>query len=87
MKLGGSIGYFSGDILKLTEDARILKPTYFTAVPRVLNRVYQAALIASKEQNLKGFLLRTALDTKIKQLRKTGEFSHPFWDKLVFQKV
>ena len=87
MKLGGSIGYFSGDILKLIEDAQVLKPTYFPTVPRVLNRVYKAAMLAGQTPNLKGFLFRTALDTKVKQLRKTGEVKHPLWDRLVFKKV
>lgn len=34
MALGGKIGFFSGDPLKLIEDAQILKPYMFPSVPR-----------------------------------------------------
>lgn len=37
---GVKIGYFQGDIRKLTEDLMELKPTVFITVPRVLNRIY-----------------------------------------------
>jgi hypothetical protein len=36
---GCQIGYFGGDTLKLLEDAAVLKPTIFVAVPRLLNKV------------------------------------------------
>lgn len=38
--VGMKVGFFSGDILKLTEDMRILKPTFFPSVPRLFNRIY-----------------------------------------------
>ncbi|KAI6240163.1 Arachidonate--CoA ligase [Aphelenchoides fujianensis] len=36
--LGGSIGYFMGDVRTLTDDMKELKPTIFPTVPRLLNR-------------------------------------------------
>jgi len=36
---GISIGYFSGDPLKLLEDLQELKPTLFPSVPRLFNRI------------------------------------------------
>ena len=48
MCIGGAIGYFTGDPLRLLEDAAILKPNYFPSVPRVLNRVYQSAMLAGQ---------------------------------------
>lgn len=87
MKLGGTIGYSSGDPLRLLEDIQILKPSFFPTVPRVLNRVYQAAMSTGQTPTIKGYLFRTALDAKIKNLHKTGEVTHAFWDKLVFKKV
>lgn len=48
MCIGGAIGYFTGDPLRLLEDAAILKPIYFPSVPRVLNRVYQSAMLAGQ---------------------------------------
>mmetsp|Transcript_12749 Transcript_12749/g.17195 ORF Transcript_12749/g.17195 Transcript_12749/m.17195 type:complete len:633 (-) Transcript_12749:185-2083(-) len=37
---GASIGFYRGDILRLFEDAEILKPTVFVSVPRIYNRLY-----------------------------------------------
>lgn len=41
MHTGGCIGIYSGSIPKLTEDMQVLKPTHITAVPRVVNRIYE----------------------------------------------
>ncbi|GFQ93948.1 long-chain-fatty-acid--CoA ligase 5 [Trichonephila clavata] len=40
---GGSIGIFSGDANKVVEDMKILQPTFFPTVPRVLNKLYDKA--------------------------------------------
>ena len=37
---GAKIGFFSGNVLKLTEDMQVLKPTVFPSVPRLYNRIY-----------------------------------------------
>jgi len=41
---GASVGYFSGNIMKLTEDLGILKPTMMPIVPRVLMRLHDGFL-------------------------------------------
>jgi long-chain acyl-CoA synthetase len=48
--MGFSIGYYSGDALKLLEDIGVLKPTIFNTVPRILNRIHSKILegLASK---------------------------------------
>ena len=38
--MGGKIGFYQGDIKKLTDDMKEIKPTIFCTVPRLLNRVY-----------------------------------------------
>ncbi len=38
--LGGKIGFYQGDIKKLVDDMKELKPTIFCTVPRLLNRIY-----------------------------------------------
>ena len=53
--LGARIGFFSGDPLRLLEDAQILKPYFVPSVPRVLNRIYQSAMQAGKAPGIKGF--------------------------------
>ena len=84
---GGSLGYWTGDPLRLLEDIQILKPNIFPAVPRVLNRIYQAGMAATQLPGVKGALFRRALDAKLQRLATTGSISHPLWDRLVFKKV
>lgn len=85
--MGASIGYFSGDPLRLMEDAQILKPAMIPAVPRVFNRIYQGAMAAGDVPGLKGALFRYAVQTKLYWLRETGTVTHALWDRLVFRKV
>ncbi|KAK3555889.1 hypothetical protein QTP86_029801, partial [Hemibagrus guttatus] len=37
---GGRIGFFQGDIRLLSDDMKVLRPTIFPVVPRLLNRMY-----------------------------------------------
>lgn len=37
---GAQIGFYQGDVKRLTEDMAELKPTIFATVPRLLNRLY-----------------------------------------------
>jgi len=85
--LGGAIGFYTGDPLRLLEDAQVLKPNFFPAVPRVLNRIYQAAMVAGNVPGLKGAIFRRAVQTKLDNLHSTGVVTHPLWDRLVFKKI
>ncbi|KIP09103.1 hypothetical protein PHLGIDRAFT_126556 [Phlebiopsis gigantea 11061_1 CR5-6] len=84
---GGSLGYWTGDPLRLLEDIQILKPNIFPAVPRILNRIYQAGMSAAQLPGIKGALFRRALDVKLQRLATTGQTTHPLWDRLVFKKI
>jgi long-chain acyl-CoA synthetase len=85
--IGGAIGFYTGDPLRLLEDAQILKPNFFPSVPRVLNRIYQAAMVAGNVPGLKGAIFRRAVQTKLDNMHSTGVVTHPLWDRLVFRKV
>jgi len=37
---GMRCGFFAGNVLKLTEDMQVLKPTFFPSVPRLYNRIF-----------------------------------------------
>lgn len=43
--VGGSVGFYSGDIKRLSEDMKALRPTVMPAVPRLLNRMYDKVSI------------------------------------------
>jgi long-chain acyl-CoA synthetase len=52
-------GFFAGNVLKLTEDMGVLKPTIFPSVPRLFNRIY--GTITEKFEaatGLRGWLIR-----------------------------
>ncbi|KAJ7349209.1 long-chain-fatty-acid-CoA ligase [Mycena albidolilacea] len=84
---GAKIGFFTGDPLRLIEDCQILQPSFFPGVPRVLNRIYQAAMVAADVPGFKGDLFRKAYAAKLEKFRATGDNTHWFWDKLVFRKI
>lgn len=85
--VAGRVGYFSGDHLRLLEDAQVLQPSFFPSVPRVLNRVYQAGMVAANAPGLKGVLFRKAMAAKVANLESGQGYKHAFWDKLVFRKL
>lgn len=64
-----------------------LKPQYFPSVPRVLNKIYQGAMLAGNAPGFRGAIFRKAVATKLEALHTTGTNIHPFWDRLVFRKV
>ncbi|CAG9311733.1 unnamed protein product [Blepharisma stoltei] len=83
---GGKVGFASGDSTEFAEDLQILKPTVLLTVPRMMHRLY--ILINqefSKQRNLKGFLLRSALKRKFENYDKNGSIKHAIWDKLVLK--
>lgn len=103
MNGGGTIGYTTGDTLRLLDDAQLIKPNFMAGVPRVWNRYAISPPIgmldtdktrinaAIKTQlaagGLKGALLKKAVDTKLHNWRTTGEVTHRLYDALVFRKV
>lgn len=49
--LGASIGYYSGDPLKLLDDMQTLKPTIFISVPRLFSRIYDKVMAGVKDKS------------------------------------
>ena len=63
---GMKIGFFGGNVLKLTDDMQILKPTFFPSVPRLYNRIY--GKIKDKFEaatGVKGWLINKAVAAKL----------------------
>ncbi|RIA95101.1 hypothetical protein C1645_758188 [Glomus cerebriforme] len=85
---GGSIGYYHGDILTLIDDITELKPTLFPSVPRLLTRIYAKLQQATvNAPGIKGVLSRKAVEAKLERLEKGQGYTHPFWDRIIFNKV
>ena len=43
IRAGVAVGFYRGNVLELLDDVAELKPTVFTSVPRLYNRIYDKA--------------------------------------------
>ena len=70
------------------DDIRLLKPTYFTAVPRILNKIYDGVhhRMKMEGQEKYGFFLK-AIKEKTAALRKDGSVTHVHYDSVLFDKL
>ncbi|XP_076439689.1 long-chain-fatty-acid--CoA ligase 5-like [Babylonia areolata] len=84
---GAQIGYFSGDIRKLTEDLMELRPSLFPTVPRLLNRIYDKVNAGVNGSWFKSTLLKVALAQKMKDVKSGVLRKDSVWDRLVFSKI
>ncbi|GJJ14819.1 hypothetical protein Clacol_009087 [Clathrus columnatus] len=78
-----------GDPTRLAEDMKILQPTELIVVPRILNRFYQLLKngMGIDKSELKAKILKRAINDKLAILRKSGQLTHPVWDRLIFNKI
>ncbi|WIA09659.1 hypothetical protein OEZ85_009046 [Tetradesmus obliquus] len=89
--LGGSVGFYSGNVTELLDDVLALQPQLFVSVPRLWNRIYDRVMATMREANpVKRRLFERAFAYKRAAL-EAGDMSGgrwgPFWDRLVFSKV
>lgn len=84
---GGSVGFFQGDIRLLSDDMVTLKPTVTPVVPRLFNRIYDKVMAMTSGSVVKRNLLKIALASKERELKKGIIRNTSIWDKLVFKKV
>ncbi|KAG0266241.1 hypothetical protein BG011_002938 [Mortierella polycephala] len=85
---GCRLGYFRGDMLLLMDDLAELKPTYFVAVPRLLNRIYAKIVAATVDApGVIGVLASSGFAAKVANLEAGKGVHHPFWDRLLFNKI
>ena len=70
------------------DDIPYLKPTFFPSVPRLLNVIYgKLKAKFDNEGGLTGYLMRSAIASKLANIKANGSFTHCFYDMLVFKKV
>nr|CAH7756997.1 unnamed protein product [Callosobruchus chinensis] len=85
--VGGAVGFYLGDIRRLSDDMKALKPTITPAVPRLLNRIYDKVQSDISNSCVKKMLFNMALSAKEKELKRGIVRKNSFWDMLVFRKV
>jgi long-chain acyl-CoA synthetase len=74
---GGSIAFYSGDVLKLKDDISVVKPTIFASVPRLYNKFYDGIKgNMAKVTGVKKYLVDTAVSTKLANLEKDASYTH-----------
>lgn len=82
------VGFACGDVSKLMEDAKILKPTIFLGVPKIFERIYKRILeIRDSLGWMKQKLIDRAINVKKSSYLATGNLNHFLYDKLVFGKI
>ena len=85
---GVRTGFFAGNVLKLTDDIALLKPTLFPSVPRLYNKIYGKIQDKFKAATgLKAWLVNKAVAAKMHYLRAGEGLTHKIYDALVFGKV
>ncbi|KAG7461827.1 hypothetical protein MATL_G00195190 [Megalops atlanticus] len=83
---GARIGFFQGDIRLLMDDLKVLRPTMFPVVPRLLNRMFDK-IFGQANTPLKRWVLDFASKRKEAELRSGIMRKDSLWDKLIFKKV
>lgn len=86
---GGTIGFYSGDVLRLKNDLQELKPTIFISVPRLYNKFYETMWegIIKQPDGIKKKMAMRAVDAKLENLRTKGIYKHSMYDSMVFNKM
>ncbi|XP_038980591.1 long chain acyl-CoA synthetase 6, peroxisomal-like [Phoenix dactylifera] len=84
---GVAVGFYQGDNLKLMDDLAALRPTIFSSVPRLYNRIYAGIINAVKTSGgLRERLFNAAYNSKMQAIAN-GKYPSPMWDRLVFNKI
>ncbi|KAK9468344.1 eukaryotic long-chain fatty acid CoA synthetase (LC-FACS) [Lipomyces arxii] len=88
MAAGAGVAFYRGNILKILEDLLEVRPTAFTTVPRLLNRM--EASIKDKTVHATGWrsnIARHGLGVKLASLKAGTGPNNRLWDRLISKKV
>eukprot|EP00474_Spongospora_subterranea_P008619 CRZ09077.1 hypothetical protein [Spongospora subterranea] len=87
MLMGGRVGFWQGNIKKLTDDLCALRPTIMMAVPRVLSRIYQTIMGGVTDSScVKRSIFRHAYSTQLANVRNRSARSG-FFDSKIFNPI
>ena len=93
--VGATLAFWQGDKSKLLEDLAELRPTHFSAVPRIFEKIYNEAK-GKRSDGLQGKLLDKAVDVgrRVRDLEREGRTPAPVLraeyelaDRRVFSRV
>lgn len=92
MMCGARIGYFHGNIVELVDDLKLVRPTTFSAVPRLYNRwgaVIKEATVQAP--GVKGAMSRYIVNSKMQSLKnpnpKVATNKYALYDRIWSKKV
>lgn len=68
--VGASVGFYQGDIRRLSDDMKALSPTVTPAVPRLLNRIHDKVQAEISGSCLKKILFNMAMSAKESELKR-----------------
>lgn len=68
--VGASVGFYSGDIRRLSDDMKALRPTVTPAVPRLLNRIYDKVQAEVGRGCIKKMLFNMAMSAKENEIKR-----------------
>lgn len=84
---GAKVGFYGGNIKKLMDDVKALKPTLLIAVPRILYRIYDKVMQGASQSAVKQLLFNRAMASKGREVDQGIFRRDSFWDWLVFRKI
>jgi long-chain acyl-CoA synthetase len=91
---GAGIGFFHGEINEIVEDLKLLRPTAFSGVPRLFNRIGAGIRLATLEKPanpIRGALSKHVINLKLERASNPDPLvatnKHWLWDRLWATKV
>ena len=64
------MGFYQGDMRALKDDLVELKPTIFTTVPRLLNRVYDKVISVASKTFFRNYMFQMGYNSKLREVER-----------------
>ncbi|XP_022671870.1 long-chain-fatty-acid--CoA ligase 1-like isoform X2 [Varroa jacobsoni] len=84
---GGTAMFWRGDIKKMVDDMKIIRPHYVPMVPRIMNKIYDGVNEKLAGSKLKHAVFTYCYNKKKKLLQRGIVRNDTIYDKLVFKKI
>lgn len=68
--MGSAVGFYLGDIRRLSDDMKALRPTVTPAVPRLLNRIFDKVNAEVSGSYIKKMLYNMAMSAKESEIKR-----------------